>query len=111
MTERELFLASLELDPAQRVAYLDTACGTDLALRQRLDKLLKAHGKVHSFLEKPAHDLDQGTGEFHENGRSAARIGRASWIGPYRYMASKVNSRSFCAEEFLFVTIVTTGID
>jgi hypothetical protein len=56
MTERELFLAALELDPAQRATYLDAACGTDLALRLRLDQLLKSHAQAGNFLAKPAQE-------------------------------------------------------
>lgn len=35
MSEREVFLAALDLDtPQERVAYLDQACGGDYPLRQ-----------------------------------------------------------------------------
>jgi serine/threonine protein kinase/tetratricopeptide (TPR) repeat protein len=57
MNEREHFLAALDLDAGQRTRYLDAACGADRLLRQRLDKLLKAHDQASGFLEKPAHDL------------------------------------------------------
>src|SRR5438067_505835 len=82
MTERELFLAALEIDPAPRSAYLDGVCGTDLPLRQRLDKLLAAHEQAGGFLEKPAHNLDATGPEGPGTGR--APVGPDSWIGPYQ---------------------------
>jgi serine/threonine protein kinase len=82
MTERELFLAALEIDPAQRAEYLKTACGSDLPLRQHIDKLLVAHDKAHGFLEEPAHDLGA-TGSEHD-GNGGAIVGRDSRIGPYQ---------------------------
>src|SRR5262245_5627046 len=55
MTEREIFLAVLDLpDPAARAAYLDGACGRDAALRDRGEALLRSHEPVGSFLGKPA---------------------------------------------------------
>ena len=36
MTERELFVAALHLRDAARIAFLDQACGTDRALRERV---------------------------------------------------------------------------
>jgi WD40 repeat protein/serine/threonine protein kinase len=50
-----IFFAALEKGaPAERVAYLDAACGDDNNLRQRVDRLLAAHPQVGSFLEPPA---------------------------------------------------------
>src|SRR5262245_4545173 len=37
-----------------RVAYLDLACGGDVDLRQRVDRLLRAYDDAASFLESPA---------------------------------------------------------
>src|SRR6516164_3459104 len=54
MTEREMFEAALELPAQDRDAYLDSACGTDAALRQRLEALLTKHDQAGSFLERPA---------------------------------------------------------
>jgi serine/threonine protein kinase/WD40 repeat protein len=52
-----IFFAALEKGaPAERVAYLDAACGNDDNLRQRVDRLLAAHPQVGSFLEPPARD-------------------------------------------------------
>src|SRR5271168_4737325 len=82
MNERELFLAALEIGPADRAAHLDAACGTDLPLRQRLEKLLEAHANAQSFLKRPAHDLGATAGEARDGRRGL--MGPGSWIGPYQ---------------------------
>src|SRR5262245_34986204 len=54
MNEREIFFAALEKGTAQeRSKYLSTACGSDSALRKRLDDLLRMHEKTGEFLQKP----------------------------------------------------------
>jgi serine/threonine protein kinase len=54
MSERDVFEAALELPTEQRAAYLDSVCGSDAALRQRLAALLGKHDRAGSFLEQPA---------------------------------------------------------
>ena len=50
-----IFLAALEKGSAdERAAYLNEACAGDEDLRRRVERLLNAHPKVGSFLEKPA---------------------------------------------------------
>jgi hypothetical protein len=52
--ERELFLEALEKSgPGERSAFLDRACGSDVALRARLERLLRHHLE-DDFLEEPA---------------------------------------------------------
>jgi WD40 repeat protein/serine/threonine protein kinase len=52
MGERAIFIAALEKDdPAERAAFLDQACADDRLLRQRIERLLKAHEPADSFLE------------------------------------------------------------
>jgi serine/threonine protein kinase/Flp pilus assembly protein TadD len=57
MTESErhlmtVFSAALDRESAEeRAAYVDEACGADAALRERVEALLHAHGKVGGFLE------------------------------------------------------------
>jgi eukaryotic-like serine/threonine-protein kinase len=48
MSERELFIAALQLDPDQRPGYLDRECGGDTVLRQRVEELLTAHAETGS---------------------------------------------------------------
>ncbi len=64
----ELFAEALRRAPgAERAQYLDTACGEDRDLRQRVERLLRAAADAGSFLEAPAQDLaptiDQPTGD------------------------------------------------
>jgi serine/threonine protein kinase len=52
MSERAIFIAALEKDdPVERAAFLDQACADDRLLRQRIERLLKAHEPADSFLE------------------------------------------------------------
>ncbi len=39
--------------PDQRAAYLDEACGDDADLRAQVERLLRAHSRAGSFLERP----------------------------------------------------------
>jgi WD40 repeat protein/serine/threonine protein kinase len=55
MTEQELFVeAFLIADPASREEFLDRACETDPALRQRLAALMAALSRAGEFLQEPA---------------------------------------------------------
>jgi tetratricopeptide (TPR) repeat protein len=55
MSEREIFVAALaKSDPSARAAYLAEVCGADVALRQRVDSLVREHEQLGSFLESPA---------------------------------------------------------
>jgi tetratricopeptide (TPR) repeat protein/predicted Ser/Thr protein kinase len=59
MNEESLFAAALEKAvPAERLAFLEEACGGDAALLQRLKLLLAAHDKVHGILDGGAADPD-----------------------------------------------------
>jgi serine/threonine protein kinase len=54
MTERDIFLAAIDLPAAERAAYLDCACGGDAALRGQVEALLRSHEEAGSFLNLPA---------------------------------------------------------
>ncbi|MFV2067393.1 MAG: protein kinase [Pirellulales bacterium] len=55
MNERERFDAALAItDPEEQAAFLEQACGSDVARRQRLKELLEAQKRLGSFLESPA---------------------------------------------------------
>ena len=54
MNKRELFQTALDLDPAQRQAYLDQACGADAVLRAQIEALLNSHASESLFLNVPA---------------------------------------------------------
>ncbi len=51
MTERDLFVEARELPTAARSAFLNEACGTDAALRERLEMLLAADVESHPILD------------------------------------------------------------
>jgi serine/threonine protein kinase len=54
MTERELFLQALDVaSDAERAAFLNRACGGDVALRRRIEGLLLAHEQAGGFLAQP----------------------------------------------------------
>jgi serine/threonine protein kinase/Flp pilus assembly protein TadD len=88
MSEREIFIAALhQRDPAERAAFLDRACGTDQALRDRVEALLREQEQLGSFLEQPAQGVER-TGPFtpppgHETTAAPAE-GPGTVIGPYK---------------------------
>ena len=53
----ELFEAAVSLDPGQRSAFLDRACGDKSSLRQEVEELLNADAAAGSFLRHPVFDL------------------------------------------------------
>jgi eukaryotic-like serine/threonine-protein kinase len=53
MNEETLFVAALEKrTAAERRAFLDAACAGDVALRQRVERLLAAHQETHGILDQ-----------------------------------------------------------
>jgi hypothetical protein len=55
MSERSLFIEALEkANATERAAYLDAVCGDDVALRQRIEKLLLAHQAAGGILDYSA---------------------------------------------------------
>ncbi|HEY7425271.1 MAG TPA: serine/threonine-protein kinase, partial [Gemmataceae bacterium] len=55
MNERSIFFEALDQGtPAERSSYLDTVCGGDGALRQRVEALLRSHEEAGNFLDKTA---------------------------------------------------------
>jgi eukaryotic-like serine/threonine-protein kinase len=49
-----VFAEAIQLSADERSAYLERACGADKELRQRVERLLKAHDQVGDFLAQPA---------------------------------------------------------
>jgi len=45
-----VFNIASSLGPAERAAYLDRVCGSDLSLRKRVEALLQAHDELGAFL-------------------------------------------------------------
>src|ERR1700691_3341474 len=52
-----LFEAAMSLDPGERSAFLDRACGDEGSLRQEVEELLNADAAAGSFLRHPVFDL------------------------------------------------------
>lgn len=58
--EEELYVSALELtDPAARTAFLERACGTDHALRRRLEDLLTAAADAEKFFNDGRAAVDE----------------------------------------------------
>ncbi len=72
-SEESIFTEALDKDsPQARVEYLDNVCGSDSALRARVENLLRSHEHSDSFLRKPpATTLDEPARE-----RPGAIVGR-----------------------------------
>jgi serine/threonine protein kinase/tetratricopeptide (TPR) repeat protein len=54
MSEQTIFTAALERESTLRSAFLEQACGNDVQLRQRVEKLLRLHEGAGGFMEQPA---------------------------------------------------------
>jgi hypothetical protein len=53
-TVKSVFFAALEKEPAERSAFLDSACGGDDELRRRVEALLQAGEAADPLLDRPA---------------------------------------------------------
>ena len=79
MQEQTIFTEALEKEnPVERAAFLDRVCAGDLALRQRIDRLLLRHQQGDSFLESPGPAL---TATVDEPIRDPGTV-----IGPYKLL-------------------------
>jgi WD40 repeat protein/serine/threonine protein kinase len=75
----DIFCDALEISSHQeRAAYLDRACGNDVQLRRRIERLLVAHAEAPSFLAVTPSDV-AATGEW--QGESPGTL-----IGPYKLL-------------------------
>ncbi len=90
-SERTIFLDALDrIDPAERAAYLDRACGDKAELRRRVERLLQAVDQAGSFMDEPA--IGEGTLAAVGQGGSLLNPGRAvqegpgTRIGPYKLL-------------------------
>ena len=60
----QIFFAALEMvTPAEREAYLDSACAGQPELRARVDRLLAAHPRIGGFLESDPPTEAHGSGD------------------------------------------------
>ena len=51
---KDIFEGALESEGAQREAFLDRACSSDVELRREVESLLRSYGQAGSFMEAPA---------------------------------------------------------
>jgi eukaryotic-like serine/threonine-protein kinase len=59
--EHDIFIEAVQLPAEEQAAYLDQACGGDVALREHIQDLLKAHENADKFLaESPVVERAQG---------------------------------------------------
>ncbi|HLJ94529.1 MAG TPA: serine/threonine-protein kinase, partial [Gemmataceae bacterium] len=76
-----IFFAALDKRSAEeRAAYLEQACGPDLELRSRVERMLKAHPKVNDFLLAPAPGLPATVDE------SPLTEKPGTMLGPYKLL-------------------------
>jgi serine/threonine protein kinase len=87
-----IFLAAIAIDSAEeRACYIARACGGDAELQGRVDRLVQAHFRAGSFLERPAGPLI-GTGAYTPSsadtpipgGRTEVQEGPGTRIGSYQ---------------------------
>jgi hypothetical protein len=51
--EITIFTQALKVSPQKRGAFLENICGGDQELRRKVEALLKAHGRLGTFMEEP----------------------------------------------------------
>ncbi|MBI3836602.1 MAG: protein kinase, partial [Planctomycetia bacterium] len=81
---KSIFLAAIEMPPAERAGLLIEATAGDAALRARVEALLSAHDDPDSFLEKPAAQFGAAVDLSPSEPPVAERPG--SVIGPYKLL-------------------------
>src|SRR5262249_34832461 len=59
---KELFLAVLDMAPAERAAYLDQACGGEAALRGRIEGMLESHAQSGGLLTRTPREMLRDSG-------------------------------------------------
>src|SRR5262249_47311815 len=74
LSVREIFDEAWELPPGERKAYLDRACGSDAALRAKIEELLRSDATARDFLADPKRSAPAAIPPVTE--REGDRIGR-----------------------------------
>src|SRR5678816_3444628 len=98
MTERDIFLEALERPtPEARVAYLQAACGGDVALLHKVNQLLAEHFSNDSLLSGPAVEGERlGIAESSSEQTPAQMIGPRDGLGAGRYkLLEKIGEGGF----------------
>ena len=83
--EQAVFAEALQCaTPEARAAYLDAACGTDTALRRRVEALLRAAESAGDFLEEPPTGLSGDPAQPLLRGRTQRELGHC--FGDYELL-------------------------
>jgi serine/threonine protein kinase len=82
---KEIFHAALTRVPDQRAAFLQDACGEDVALRDEVESLLAAHAEAGSFAERAPIDALMSDGPRPAN-RGAPAMAAGIELGRYRIL-------------------------
>ncbi len=52
---KEVFESALQVEPAQRRAFISNACRVDESLRQQVESLIDSHERTGTFIDSPAY--------------------------------------------------------
>ena len=77
MNVADIFDKAIEKNtPAERAAYLDAACGSNVELRKQVEARIKSHEQAGSFLEQPLFQEQETEDPFPITEKAGTRIGR-----------------------------------
>jgi eukaryotic-like serine/threonine-protein kinase len=74
LSEAEIFSAAIDLSADKRAGWVAEACGADVAMRERIEMLLAAHGQ-DGFMEQPMAPCAEWDRTFHMEEEKGALIG------------------------------------
>src|ERR1043165_6596562 len=77
---KALLESALERDSLERPAFLDSACGGDLALRSEVEALIDSHDRAGAFIESPAYEVMAGS-------LTASGLFPGQTLGPYHIIS------------------------
>ncbi len=78
----QLYHSALELDPAERLAFVREACAGDEELRREVESLLTSHEQAADFIEEPV--VERATRLLGDN-HSHSIVGQQ--VGQYRVLS------------------------
>ena len=83
---KAIFERALEKDAADRAALLEEACAGDLALRRRVERLLRLHEQPDRLFDQPATQLLAGGDEALDFLEPSAKPGSLGRLGHYEVL-------------------------
>jgi eukaryotic-like serine/threonine-protein kinase len=87
-----LFLRVLDMEPAERPAFVAEACAGDEELRQEIETLLASHEQASQFLEKPLVDAGRLAGRTAEDAGSGPQLD--PWLTAEASVRSPLQARA-----------------